>query len=99
MAQGYCILTRRDIFKKNNGFNEKIHYGEDNDYVSRTGKYGFGFVDDTYYYVDLRRREQEGLAFSIKNIWHEIYRLTHLDNLENQPFKYEFGKHKPREKK
>lgn len=97
IAQGYCIFTNKAIFEKHEGFNEKIHYGEDNDYVSRTGKYGFGFVDETYYYIDLRRNHQEGtIGFFFKNTAHEIYRLTHLDNLENQPFKYEFGKHKQR---
>lgn len=97
VAQGYCIFTRREIFDEFNGFNEKIHYGEDNDYVSRAGgKYGFGFVDGTHYYVDLRRNKQEGLLFSLKNVTHEIYRLTHLSSMESQPFKYEFGKHKKR---
>jgi glycosyltransferase involved in cell wall biosynthesis len=96
VAQGYCILTRKKIFDENNGFNEKIHYGEDNDYVSRTGKFGFGFVDDTYYYVDLRRNRQEGFLFAIKNMLHEVYRLTHPNSLERQPFKYEFGNHKKR---
>ena len=97
VAQGYCIFTKRDVFEEHRGFNEKIHYGEDNDYVSRAGAdAGFGFVDATYYYVDQRRNQEEGLRFAIKNIAHEVYRLTHLDNLENQPFKYEFGKHKKR---
>ncbi|OGL26584.1 hypothetical protein A2708_02290 [Candidatus Saccharibacteria bacterium RIFCSPHIGHO2_01_FULL_49_21] len=100
VAQGYCILTRRDIFRANNGFNEKIFYGEDNDYVSRTGNHGFGFVEQTYYYVDPRRNQQEGaIWFSIKNLLHEMYRITHLSGLESQPFKYEFGKHQPRKKK
>lgn len=98
IAQGYCILTKKYVFEKNQGFNEKLHYGEDNDYVSRVGlKHGFGFIDDTHYYIDLRRNRQEGIIrFSIKNILHEVYRLTHLDNFENQPFKYEFGKHEKR---
>lgn len=99
VAQGYCIFTRRKIFEQCNGFNEKIHYGEDNDYVSRAGgKYGFGFIDAVCYYVDMRRNKQEGLLFAFKNVAHEIYRLTHLDSLEKQPFKYEFGKHKTRAK-
>lgn len=98
VAQGYCIFTKRNVFERNNGFNEKIHYGEDNDYVSRVGKYGFGFVDETYYYVDQRRKGQEGIKFVLKNIAHEVYRLTHLDSLEKQSFKYEFGKHPKRQK-
>ena len=96
VAQGYCIFTKREVFEANKGFNEKIHYGEDNDYVSRAGRNGFGFVDETYYYVDQRRNKQEGFLFIVKNFWHEIYRLTHLNSLEKQPFKYEFGKHPKR---
>jgi len=97
IAQGYCIFTKRVVFEDNEGFNEKIHFGEDNDYVSRVAGHGFGFVDSTHYYIDLRRNRQEGIIrFSLKNIWHEVYRLTHLNNLENQPFEYEFGKHKKR---
>ena len=98
VAQGWCILTKKDIFEKNHGFNEKILFGEDNDYVSRTGKHGFGFVDDTHYFVDLRRNEEEGTGLLIKSIKNEIYRHTHGYNLENSPFKYEFGKHKLRKK-
>jgi glycosyltransferase involved in cell wall biosynthesis len=96
VAQGYCIMSSRKVFEDHRGFNEKIHYGEDNDFVSRAGKKRFGFVDNTYYYIDLRRNQEEGFWFSIKNVLHEAYRLTHLNNLEKQPFKYEFGKHKSR---
>jgi glycosyltransferase involved in cell wall biosynthesis len=98
VAQGYCIFTNRRVFEQNSGFNEKIHYGEDNEYVTRVGKYGFGFVDATYYYIDLRRNKQEGFLFSLKNLTHEIYRHTHHGKLEKQPFKYEFGKHGKRER-
>jgi glycosyltransferase involved in cell wall biosynthesis len=98
VAQGYCIFVKKDLFEKHHGFNEKIHYGEDNDFVSRAGRGCFGFVDKTHYYIDPRRNQEEGLAFAFKNTAHEIYRLTHLNNLEKQPFKYEFGKHKLRGK-
>lgn len=97
VAGGWCIFTRRDLFEKHNGFNEKIQLGEDYDYISRVGKYGFGFIEDTYYYLDLRRFREEGLKFGFKNIWNEIYRHTHGYNLEKNPVKYEFGKHKERE--
>lgn len=97
VAQGWCILTRRNIFEENNGFNEKILFGEDNDYVSRVGKYGFGFVDDTYYYVDLRRNKQEGIGLIVKGLKNEIYRHTRGYNLEKNPHKYEFGKHRKRQ--
>jgi glycosyltransferase involved in cell wall biosynthesis len=98
IMQGYCILTKRDIFEANHGFNEKIRYGEDNDYATRTAKHGFGFIKDTYYYVDPRRYEQEGWQLLFKNMRHELYRLTHGFSFEKNTASYEFGKHNKREK-
>jgi glycosyltransferase involved in cell wall biosynthesis len=98
VAAGWCILTRRDVFEKNGGFNEKIHFGEDYDYVSRSSRGAFGFTEKTYYYMDLRRARAEGIKFAIKGVANEVYRHTHHYNLEKNPIKYEFGKHKPRVK-
>ncbi len=97
VAAGWCILTRRDLFESLGGFNEKIRFGEDYDYVSRAGKQGFGFVTSTYYYLDLRRFREEGMGFVLKGFLNEVYRHTHSYNLENNPYKYEFGKHKTRD--
>lgn len=98
VSPGYCILTKRSLFESNGGFNEKIQFGEDYDYVSRVARYGFGFVESTYYYVDLRRTETEGFKLTLKGVGNEIYRHTHGYNLEKNPIKYEFGKHKNRAK-
>lgn len=98
IMQGYCILTKKHVFKANGGFNEKLKYGEDNDYATRSSKYGLGFVRGVFYYVDARRYEQEGWGLLAKNIGHEIYRLTHGFSFDEAPHKYEFGKHKPRDK-
>lgn len=96
VAAGWCILTRRDLFCQHHGFNPKIHFGEDYDYVSRSSRGVFGFTEKTYYYMDLRRARAEGLSFAVKGFLNEVYRHTHHYDLENNPFKYEFGKHKPR---
>lgn len=99
IASGYCILTKRSIFKKYGGFNEKIQFGEDYEYVSKTGKHGFGFVNSTYYYVDPRRNNQEGIGLIWRGALNEVYRLIYgYKKLEQQPIKYEFGKHKKRER-
>jgi len=98
VAPGWCILTKRKLFEDLGGFNEKIQFGEDYDYVTRAGRYGFGFVRDTYYLIDLRRNHDEGVGLFIKGIKNEIYRHTHGYNLENNPYKYEFGKHRKRTK-
>jgi glycosyltransferase involved in cell wall biosynthesis len=98
VAQGYCIFTRRSIFNDHQGFNEKIMLGEDNDYVSRVGKHGFGFVDETYYFVDLRRNEDMGFKYTYKAMMNEITRVTGLKSPESNRYAYDFGKHKPRAK-
>lgn len=97
IASGYCILANRSIFEKAGGFNENIQLGEDYEYVSRVGKYGFGFVNSTYYYVDPRRNKEEGVRLLWKGILNEIYRLIYgYKKLERRPIRYEFGKHQKR---
>ncbi|HET6864026.1 MAG TPA: glycosyltransferase family A protein [Candidatus Saccharimonadales bacterium] len=96
VAAGWCILTKRELFESLNGFNEKIQFGEDYDYVTRAGNKGFGFTDKTYYYMDLRRARGEGIRFVLKGIANEIYRHSHGYNLERNPVNYEFGKHQKR---
>ncbi len=96
VAPGWCIFTRRSIFEKYGGFNEKLQLSEDYDYISRVGSEGFGFVEDTYYLLDLRRLRSEGIRFVLKMTRNEIYRHTHHYNLEKNPMRYEFGKHKKR---
>lgn len=98
IAQGYCIMTGRQVFEDNNGFNEKLHYGEDNDYIMRVARYGFGFIKNAEYIVDPRRYQQEGWGLLFKNMNHELYRLTHGFSFEKNKATYEFGKHKTRAK-
>lgn len=98
IMQGYCMLTRREVFEKLHGFNEKIRYGEDNDYATRAAEFGFGFVKGTYYWVDPRRYQQEGFKLLYKNTQHELYRLTHGFSFEENTAEYEFGKHEKRPK-
>jgi len=97
VSPGWCILTQRELFEKNGGFNARIQFGEDYDYVTRVGKHGFGFVDATEYVMDLRRAREEGWRFVYKGFANEVYRHTHHYNLERNPVKYEFGKHKERD--
>ncbi len=98
VAPGWCILTKRALFERHHGFNERIQFGEDYDYVSRVGAQGFGFVEATSYLVDLRRPRQEGIRLFLKGLANEIYRHTHHYNLEKNPISYQFGKHPKRSK-
>jgi len=96
VAGGYCIFTKRDVFEKNKGFNEKIRLGEDYDYVTRVGTNGFGFVEETYYYVDLRRFKEEGIMFPLKATLNEIYRHSRGYRVDKNLIEYKFGKHPKR---
>ena len=97
VASGYCIMTKRSLFEQLSGFNERIHFGEDYEYVSRAGENGFGFVDETYYYMDPRRNEKEGWKLIYKGTLNEIHRLFFgYQKLEKNSIKYDFGRHKKR---
>ena len=99
IASGYCIMTKRSIFEKSGGFNENIRFGEDYEYVSRTAAHGFGFVKSAYLYVDPRRNQEEGLGLVWRGALNEFYRLVFgYKKLEKQPIRYEFGRHKKRQK-
>lgn len=98
VASGYCILTEREVFERAGGFNEKIRFGEDYEYVSRVGKHGFGFVLSACYYVDPRRNREEKLKLRWNGTLNETYRLFFgYKKLEKNPIKYEFGKHRERQ--
>lgn len=95
VAPGWCILTDRTVFEREKGFSEFIRLGEDYDYVIRASKHGgFGFVEKTYYYVDLRRSREEGLKFFFKGVANEIYRHTHGYKIKKNRITYDFGTHK-----
>jgi len=97
VAPGFCILTRRKLFEHAKGFDESLWVAEDYDYVSRTAQYGFGFVNSTYYYVDLRRFHEGGkIRVFLQSVGYEIYRFTHGFKIKQDPFKYKFGHHRER---
>lgn len=99
VAMGHCIFTNRLLFNQLGGFNEKIQFGEDYDYVNRAAKEGFGYVDDAIYFIDMRRaREEGGLRLFWKGLLNEVYRFLPGYNLEKNPVTYEFGKHAKRQK-
>ena len=98
VAPGWCILTKRAVFEEKGGFNPDIRFGEDYDYVIRASDHGFGFVEGTYYYVDLRRSREEGIKFALKGIGNEIYRHTHRYKIKKNRIRYDFGTHQERKR-
>lgn len=66
-AFGSAIICTKRIFFKINGFDESLYLAEDHDLVKRACKYvKFGFIDNTYVNVSVRRLESEGRINMIK---------------------------------
>jgi glycosyltransferase involved in cell wall biosynthesis len=90
-AVGSCILCKKKVHKKINGFNEEIVLAEDNDYVNRAGKnFKFGMVN-TRIFVSPRRFEKEGrLKMGVKYLIILFYRLL-FGEIKKDIFKYRFS--------
>lgn len=60
-APGYCILVKKDLHLKINGFDEKLRIAEDWDYVYRASKLGeFKFLRNVKIPLSMRRFERDG---------------------------------------
>ena len=60
-APGYCILIKKKIHQRINGFDEKIKIAEDWDYINRASRKGeFGFLKNTKIFMSMRRLERDG---------------------------------------
>jgi len=64
-AHGFCIFARKDLHEKINGFNEKLKFGEDSEYVVRAAKIGCFDILDRYIFASVRRFEKEGRTKSM----------------------------------
>jgi glycosyltransferase involved in cell wall biosynthesis len=93
-AFGECILTSRNTFNRLGGFSEKVKFGEDFDYTARAVPWKFGIVSSTYYYIDPRRGNEEGIWLYIKGGVNEIYRQFHGGRVPKDIFKHKYGNHK-----
>lgn len=63
----YGIITKKEFHEKYNGFNEKLTFGEDSDYIHRIGKKeGFKVLRNAKVGVSTRRIEEDGLSTVLK---------------------------------
>lgn len=90
-AAGFCILVRREIHQKVNGFDESIVFCEDHDYARRISKIGkFGFLK-TEVPVSVRRFRRDGyFVLFIKFVLAELH-LVFLGPIRRDIFRYTFG--------
>lgn len=99
-ANGPCIIIKKELFDKINGFDETIVFGEDFDLVQRVWKAKGKFMvfSKPILYVSTRRFEKEGLFFSlyksIKAIFHQVF----FGPIRKPIFDYQMGGDYYREK-
>lgn len=95
-APGFCILVRKEIHEKINGFDETLKAAEDHDYVKRAKKYGskFRVLSGRKISVSVRRFDSDGRWNTIKKyIYCEFY-LFFRGKIKKDIYKYKFGHYK-----
>ncbi len=98
-APGFCILARRSVHERINGFDESVLFCEDHDYVFRAGQIGrFGFLSPSITIpVSTRRLARDGrLNIAVKFILAELHLLL-VGPIRHNGFKYSFGHSKRRD--
>jgi glycosyltransferase involved in cell wall biosynthesis len=96
VAVGWCIFSTKRIHDKINGFDEKMNFSEDYDYIKRACNAGgkFAVLLHGRVLVSVRRLEKEGrFNYLKKALTSEGYRFMH-GKVDKELFKYEFGKFK-----
>jgi len=101
LAGGWCILVKREIHEKLEGFDEKLMLGEDSDYAQRGAKLGkFRFMLSIKVMTSPRRLKKEGyLKVLMQDAGLGLYLLTHGKMDETNRFGYEFDIYDKDEKK
>ncbi len=85
------ILVKKEIHQAINGFNERVKFAEDHDYVRRAGKYGkFGFMNIKPVLVSARRFEKDGrlttyLKYVLAGLW-----MLFFGSIKSDIFRYRF---------
>lgn len=96
VSLGWCIFSTKRIHNHIHGFDEKLRFGEDYEYVQRAAKCGakLKVLPRGRVYFSVRRLSDEGrLTYVKKSIMSEIYRFLH-GKVDKELFPYEFGKFK-----
>lgn len=94
-ANGPCIIMRKELFEKLNGFDDTIVFGEDFNIIQRAHKIKarFAVFRHPLLYLSARRYEQEGLMLSAyKSMKALLYQLF-VGPIRKPIFEYEMGGH------
>jgi hypothetical protein len=96
ITMGWCIYSTKKVHTLIHGFDERMTFGEDADYVQRAAEKGFKMrvLHTEKVYVSVRRLNDEGrLNYYKKIVFAEMYRIVN-GKLDKELFDYEFGKFK-----
>jgi glycosyltransferase involved in cell wall biosynthesis len=100
-APGFCIMVRREIHERIDGFDETVVLAEDHEYVQRAAEIGkFRVLRGMPMPTSMRRIEKEGLIqLAFKYLYCELHVVAGKP-IREAPFEYEFAafdaeKHKP----
>lgn len=88
-STGASMFVRKEIFKKLQGFNEKIIIGEDHDFAKRAKKYGFVILPKETY-TSVRRIKKDGrINYAFKLAYMGIYRVLFGKEIKKKIVKYD----------
>lgn len=92
-AAGSCIIARRKVHQAIGGFDERVVFAEDQEYVARAKKSGFCFrlLESQPMLVSVRRLDKDGrLTILYKYIYSEVHMLLKGPMFEHM-FEYRFA--------
>lgn len=92
-AAGSCIIARRKVHEAIGGFDERVVFAEDQEYVARAHKRGYRFrlLESQPMLVSVRRLEKDGrLTIAAKYIYSEAHMLLKGPMFEHM-FEYRFA--------
>jgi glycosyltransferase involved in cell wall biosynthesis len=93
-APGSCIIVRRDVHAAIGGFDERVVFAEDMEYVQRAHKSGYRFrvMESHPIRVSVRRLDKDGrLRVMVKYIYGEVRMRIKGPFKDHMPFDYEFA--------
>jgi glycosyltransferase involved in cell wall biosynthesis len=99
-AVGFCIFAKRTTHEAIHGFDEKVVFAEDMDYVQRAVKSGakFHFLKSHKIPMDVRRFDRDGrVKTAVRFTLAEMYMVC-FGGIKTDLFKYRFG-HTPKKTK
>lgn len=98
LSQGFLphatnvILIKKEIHQAINGFDERVKFAEDHDYVRRAGKHGkFRFINIKPVLVSARRFEKDGRFMTYSKYVLAGFWMLFFGSIKSDIFKYRFG--------